>query len=279
MKTNSDSPSPTPEEIAAHYSSGYEKDRLNTDCGKLERDRTRELLKRFLPSAPARILDVGGGPGGHACYLATLGYEVHLIDIAPRHVELALEASKSQPETPLASAEVGDARSLTQSPETVDAVLLFGPLYHLTNREDRLQALREAYRVLKMGGILLAVGISRFASALDGIRSGSLKDPRFAEIVKQDLTDGQHRNHTGKPEYFTDTFFHKPDELQHEIASAGFLVLGIYGLEGPAWLARDFSTWWDDPELRERLLEVARSVESEDTVIGMSAHLMVAARK
>jgi SAM-dependent methyltransferase len=222
---------------------------------------------------------VGGGPGGHACYLATQGYEVHLIDIAPQHVELALEASKSQPETPLASAEVGDARSLTQSAETVDAVLLFGPLYHLTNKEDRIQTLREAHRVLKKDGILLGVGISRFASALDGIRTGALKDPRFAEIVKQDLTDGQHRNRTGNPEYFTDTFFHKPDELRDEIVSSGFVVLGTYGVEGPAWMANDFNTWWDDPDLRERLLKVARSVESEEALIGVSAHIMVAARK
>jgi SAM-dependent methyltransferase len=51
-----------------------------------------------------------------------------------------------------------------------DVVLLFGPLYHLTQRVDRLTALQEARRVLRSGGLLLAAGISRFASALDGLR-------------------------------------------------------------------------------------------------------------
>src|SRR5262245_36516718 len=187
-----DSKSPTPEEVSAHYASGYEKERLDIGSGKLERARTHELLNRLLPTAPATILDVGGGPGGYACELATRGYSVHLIDITPMHVELAKKASESQPQSPLASAEIGDARALTHSTGIADAVLLFGPLYHLTVREDRLQALREAHRVLKPGGICLAVGISRFASTMDGLRRGLLKDPQFAEIAKQDLKNGQH---------------------------------------------------------------------------------------
>jgi ubiquinone/menaquinone biosynthesis C-methylase UbiE len=279
MGTEANSKSPAPEDISAHYASGYEKDRLNAGSGKLERLRTHELLKRLLPAAPATILDVGGGTGSYACFLAEQGYEVHLVDITPAHVELARKASESQPQAPLASAEVGDARMLPQPSAKVDAALLFGPLYHLTERDDRLQALREAHRVLKSGGVCLAVGISRFASTLDGIRRGLLKDPWFAAIAKQDLANGQHRNPTGNPEYFMDTFFHHPDELRDEIATVGFGICGVYGVEGPSWLLQDFDTWWDDPELRERLLQIARDVETDSALIGASAHIMVAARK
>src|SRR5262245_49467140 len=174
MERDRNSRSPRPEAVAEHYASGYEARRLHTHEGKLERERSRELLKRFLPPAPATILDVGGGPGGHACWLAEQGYIVHLIDISPVHVELAKEASRGQPEAPLASASVGDACALSWEAEAVDAVLLLGPLYHLTDRADRLKALREAHRVLKAGGVLLAAGISRFASMFDGLRQGLL---------------------------------------------------------------------------------------------------------
>ena len=142
------------------------------------------------------ILDVGGGPGAYACWSAKRGYEVHLIDIAPLHVEMARAASSRQPEAPLASVTVGDARSLSWNDKTVDAVLLLGPLYHLTARADRIRALTEAHRVLKAAGLLFAVGISRFASTMDGLRSGFLKDAQFADIVDRDLKDGQHRNPT-----------------------------------------------------------------------------------
>src|SRR5262245_15293278 len=112
MASASDPPSPTPDAIAAHYASGYEAGRLDQGAGRLDRERSRELLARFLPPLPATVLDVGGGPGGHACWLAARGYRVHLIDITPVHVELARQASDRQPHAPLAGAAVGDARAL-----------------------------------------------------------------------------------------------------------------------------------------------------------------------
>ena len=279
MARHEESNSPRSEEVTDHYSTGYEADRLKSGAGIIERERTRELLKRFLPKTPATVLDVGGGPGEYACWLARLGHKVHLIDIVPLHVQLAKQTSEKQPDTPLAGAEVGDACNLSWADKTMDVVLLFGPLYHLTDVEDRRRALAEAYRVLKPEGILLAIGISRFASALDGLRAGSLKDPEFVQIVEGDLKDGQHRNPTGKPEYFTDTFFHHPDELRREITEAGFTVTGIYGVEGPSWLAPHLEDWWNNETHRQTLLRISQSLENEPSILGISAHLMVVARK
>lgn len=121
--------------------------------------------------------------------------------------------------------------------------------------------------------------ISRFASALDGIREGYLADPEFAAMVDRDLADGHHTNPTGKPEYFMDTDFHHPDELAGEIAKAGFVSDGVLGIEGPGWLAHDFEAWWGDSYRRERLLHLARRLESEPALAGLSAHLLAAARK
>jgi ubiquinone/menaquinone biosynthesis C-methylase UbiE len=265
--------------IEKHYGSGYEDVRLKTGSGKLELERVRELMIRFLPLAPSVVLDIGGGTGVHALWLAAKGYRVHLLDLVPLHIELLRKVSGARPGTALAEAVVGDAKSLPWPDGMADAVLLFGPLYHLTSREDRIRALREAGRVLKPGGTLLAAGISRFASVLDGIRERYLADPDFAAIVDRDLTDGQHRNPTGKPEYFMDAFFHHPDELRREITEAGFGITGVYGIEGPGWLVHDFDAWWDDPQLRDRLLHLARRLESEPSLAGISPHLLAAARK
>jgi SAM-dependent methyltransferase len=277
--TRGTEPLPTPEAIAAHYASGYEADRLHQGTGQLDRERSRELLGRFLPPAPATVLDIGGGPGDHACWLAAQGYQVHLIDITPLHVELTRQASARQPEAPVASAEIGDARALSWGAATADAVVLFGPLYHLTDRADRLRALREVHRVLRPGGVLFAAAISRFASALDGLCRGFLKDPQFAEIVRRDLADGQHRNPTWRPEYFMDTFFHHPDELRGEIAEAGFEAARFFGVEGPAWLVSDFDAWWENGEYRERLLQLARALETEASLWAASAHLVAVAAR
>jgi ubiquinone/menaquinone biosynthesis C-methylase UbiE len=81
---------------------------------------------------------------------------------------------------------VGDARTLPAAPARTDALLLLGSLYYLTEAEDRAQVLREARRVLRPRGLLFAVGISRFASLLDGLFPGVIDDPTFAAIVERD---------------------------------------------------------------------------------------------
>src|SRR5438552_18808314 len=105
-----ESPSPKLDAVVNFYASGYEDIRLTEGTSQLESERTRELLMRFLPSAPAVVLDVGGGAGAYACWLAKHGYEVHMTDISPVLVEMAQAASRRQPEALLASAAVGDAR-------------------------------------------------------------------------------------------------------------------------------------------------------------------------
>ena len=266
-------------EIVSFYTAADEASRLRTGWFQLEQARTQELILRHLPPAPATIIDAGGGAGVYACWVAARGYQVHLIDPVPKHVEQARAASDGQPGHPLASAEVGDARHLPHADASADAVLLLGPLYHLVEREDRLACLREAHRVLRPGGLVWGAGISRFASLFDSLSNGFFSDPAFAPIVSRDLEDGQHRNPTGNLLYFTDAFLHRPGELSREFLAAGFQVVEVTAIEGPGWLARDFDRLWNDPALRERLLAAVRKMEREPSVLGASSHIMAIGRK
>lgn len=266
-------------EILAHYDLGLEQARLET-WGRVEGVRTRELLQRLLPAPPARVLDVGGAAGVHALPLARDGYEVHLLDAVPLHVEQARAAAAAQESAnggTLASARVGDARALPWADGEADAVLLLGPLYHLDGA-GRAAALAEARRVLKPGGLLLAAAISRFASTFDGIHARALADEAFADVLAETVATGDHRNPDGRPEWFTTAHFHHPDELWEEVAVAGFQVDGVLAIEGPASFLRDEGWWLDDPERRERLLAAIRRVEREPSVLGASAHLLAAGR-
>ena len=177
-----------PNAIESYYARGGEAPRLASGPNQIEFARTQDILRRVLPSPPAVVYDVGGGPGVYAAWLARLGYETHLLDVTPLHVEQARQLSQAQPDAPLASCEVGDARSLPRADASVDVVLLLGPLYHLTERAHRVAALREAARVCRPGGVVCAAAISRYASALDGLLRGFLSDPFFAALVRDDLT-------------------------------------------------------------------------------------------
>jgi ubiquinone/menaquinone biosynthesis C-methylase UbiE len=264
--------------IESHYGTGYERSRLFPGGHpSLEYVRTVELLDRLLPRPPARLLDVGGGPGTYAAPLARRGYQVHLVDPVPLHVEQARQAVGTGPAAGFTAA-MGDARKLAEPDRSQDAALLFGPLYHLTDAESRQQALSEAGRVLRPGGRLLAMAVSRFASLLDGLYQGWLGDPAFRPIVDQDLADGQHRNPdpVGRPEFFTTAYFQTPDGLAAEIERAGFTGVTVYGVEGPGWPLRQD---WTDPQRREHILFAARSVETQPSLTGFSHHLIAAATK
>lgn len=264
--------------IRAHYATGYEAQRLDSGPGQLERVRTQEILLRHLPPAPARIVDVGGGPGAYAAWLASLGYTVQLLDLLPLHVEQARQRFDAA-EIRGARAEVGDARQLPYANESQDAALLLGPLYHLPVAAQRLSALSEAYRVVKPDGVAVVAAISRYASLLDGFFRGLIRDPVFADIVAHDLDSGVHENPTDNPQYFTNAYFHHPDQLREELQHAGFAAIEIIAVEGPFWCLQDFERVWTSPELRERMLVALRKTEKEPTLLGVSAHLLAVGRK
>jgi len=262
------------EAILKHYGTGYEKERLAAGASRIEFVRTKELLRRFLPPPPASVLDVGGGPGAYAAWLSDLGYRVHLIDAIQLHVEQAAETAEAA-RTPF-TVGVGDARRLGQQDSSFDAVLLLGPLYHLTDRMERVQALREAERVVRSGGVVAAAAISRFASLFDGLVSGFLGDPAFDAILERDLQEGQHRNPTDRVEWFTTAYLHHPEEFRSEVEDSGLAVEGLFGIEGPGKLVQDL---WDDANRREHVMRVARAIEQEPTLLGLSGHLLIIARK
>jgi ubiquinone/menaquinone biosynthesis C-methylase UbiE len=262
--------------IADFYQEAPEEDRL--ESYPLEALRTRELIQRYAPTAPATVIDIGGAAGAYALWLAEAGYTVHLLDAAPRLVAEARRRSATR-SRPLASCDVGDARTTSFSDDTADMVLLLGPLYHLTTTADRRSALVEAARVLKPGGRLFAAAITRWASALDGLARDLFQDHQFAAIVERDVRDGQHRNPTGRLDYFTTAYFHRPEDLRAEALDAGLLVDGVFGVEGPGWLLPDVSTRLENTRRRDDLVRVARIFESEPSVLGISAHLLLVGRK
>lgn len=268
-----------PSEIIEHYETVEEAERLESADSEIEKIRTQELLRRYLPPAPAVILDIGGGAGVYAFWLAERGYQVHLVDGTPRHVAQAEEVAEKIGRQPLASIKLGDARQLDHPDSSVDGVLLLGPLYHLTERDDRILALREAFRVLRPGGVLLAAAINRFASMISAMLESLVDDPEFAPIYEQDIRYGQHRNPTDNPEYFTTAFFHHPQELRDEITTAGFRFESLLAIEGPVRILCDFPQQWSNPEIQERLLKITRLTEAEPTLWGVSTHLMGIGKK
>ncbi|GAA4631817.1 hypothetical protein GCM10023196_062720 [Actinoallomurus vinaceus] len=260
-------------EIIDFYSSMYDESaRLSsTGQGELEFIRTQELLRRHLPAPPASVLDVGGGPGTHARWLVADGYDVHLVDPVERHLRQARAACDC-------TTDLGDARALRTEDGSYDVVLLLGPLYHLVRRADRVQALREARRVLRPGALMAAAAISRHAALIDMAASARLTQASVP-VVRQSLDTGYHSGELG----FTTAYFHTADGLRAEVAEAGFTDVGLFGVEGPAWAALRGITVNTGAPLTgsanvASAVTAARIAESDPALLAASSHLIAFGR-
>lgn len=270
-------------EILSYYNAGAERKRLYTGIGKIEFERTKEIISRYLSQGRQVIYDIGGGTGEYSRWLSEMGHEVHLLELSPKAVEYAKEINRNL-KKPIFNIEVADALTLKQPDESADMVLFMGPLYHLTEKDDRIKALNEAKRVLKKQGILTAAAISRYGSTLWGLsvfgsKNDFINDDMFMEMIDRELDDGQHIRPEKYPYFIPRSFFHLPGELKEEIEEAHLKHEKTLAVEGPIWIVPAFEEKWAEDSSRERLLAITRKVEGHESILGMSPHLLAIARK
>ena len=267
-------------EIYDFYNNGAEIGRLERGLGIVEFHRTKEILSRYVDGGKV-IYDIGGGIGMYAAWLARKGNEVHLIELAENAVEYAKANMMKDCHF---IAETGNALQVNRPDGSADVVLLMGPLYHLRDRGDRLQSLREARRVLKKGGLLVAAGISKFSSmtwalSVYGEKNDFIDDPVFFNMIRGEMTTGDHIRPAEYPRFIVESYFTTSEEMKSEIDEVGFAVEKAVAVEGCIWFTPHLAEKWEDEASRERLLEIVRITESEPEMMGMSPHFLVIAKK
>lgn len=261
--------------VARRYAVTDEDERLwLPGIGDLVRLRTWDIFDRLLPAGCA-IADIGGGPGTHAAYLAARGHQVALFDPIERHVEAARSRSAAQPHAAF-DARVADARQLPLPDDSVDVALLMGPLYHLVDAQQRLLALREAARILRPGGHILAEAITRHAWLIEATVRDILSEPGIWEDFERNLTTGLSQDPDQTPDGSFFAYFHRPDELEAELHMAGLGDITLIAVEGFGRILGDLATRMEDPAA---LLRSLRLCETEPSMLGVSAHIVGLARK
>jgi SAM-dependent methyltransferase len=264
------------DEIREHYARGEERDRLLGPFGQVEFARTCEILERALPPAPAVVADVGGGPGRYALWLAERGYTVHHRDLVELHLEqLSADAAVRRLEV---DSRIADARELDLADASVDAVLLLGPIYHLPTRHDRIGALAEAARVVRPGGPVFAVAISRWAARLHGEVAERLGEEFESMHEAVELVERTGRLMPLFEGSFS-AYTHRPEELRDEVLAAGLELVDLVGVEGIAFALSDLEERLGEPALREIVLDAARALERVPELLGLSPHLLATARR
>ncbi|MFQ5594798.1 MAG: methyltransferase domain-containing protein [Anaerolineae bacterium] len=231
------------QDLATKSVARYYDQQAEREWERLERHRTEfavtmRALSEHLPHPPVHVLDCGGGPGRYAIELARAGYTVTLFDLSSENLQLA-ETKAAEAGVTLAGYGQGTATDLARFPDaSFDAVLLMGPLYHLLQAENRRQALAEAYRVLKPGGLLFAAFISRYA----GLRYAAAHEPTFPleqpALLESILDTGLLPPRGEDGQVFVAHFAH-PDEVPLMCRQAGFEVQVVLGVEGLVSMIED----------------------------------------
>ena len=272
--------------VTAYYEAGREYNRLRMNIGLIEFERTKEILLENLPKPPAVIYDIGGAYGEYSWWLASLGYEVHLFDLSETNIKLSAELAKEYPNCSLASSEVCDARNVPRADKSADAVLLMGPLYHITDYDERIKALNESRRLLKKGGVLFAAALTPFSVLLYNITvydpdggESCLEDPKFLAMVERELKDGCHVNPNREVyEGIGSAHLHTAKALREELSEGGFPEAVVHGVMGGAWLAHDIDGLWKNEKSRKALMATVRLIDTNEEIIGLSGHMLAVSR-
>lgn len=191
----------------------------------------------------------------------------------PLHVE---QAQTRSGEGPPFKVTLGDARHLEVEDESVDAVLLMGPLYHLVEAAERHVALLEARRVLRHTGVLVATAIGRFAWLFDAVVRDLIVSPPVVASVTASVTSGISNPDPGDSSFYA--YLHRPEELQRELVGAGFQDVTIHAIEGFGHLLADINQRMGDPERRSALLSLIDRYGQEPAIVGISGHVLAVAR-
>ena len=187
-----------------------------------------KALLEYLPSAPATLIDIGAGPGRYSIELAKNGYRITLADLSLTSLDLA-EKKASEAGIKFQDVLQLDATNMNEIDDnSFDGVLLFGPLYHLLEEDQRRKAILESMRILKPGFPFFATFITRFAP----FRDSAAKQPDWViddyDYSQKVLGTGKHTEGT----QFPNAYFAHPDEIQPLMEDCGFDTISVLGVEG-----------------------------------------------
>ena len=202
---------------------------------------------------------------------------------------MSSELSERYPGYSLHRTEVCDARCVPRTDKTADAILLMGPLYHITEYEERIAALKECKRLLRPGGVLFVAALTPYSVLLHCItvyrtkhssKQDALDNPAFLSMVRRELSDGHHENpERSVYDGLGTSHLHTAAALRTELSAGGFPDADIHGVMGGAWLAPDIDTLWEDSDSRETLMKTVRMLDEHTEIIGLSGHLLVIVKR
>lgn len=263
MKTN--------DYIINHYSNYDEDHRLVPKHGSVEFLTTMHYIEQYIKPGD-RILEIGAGTGRYSHALARGGYAVDAVELVEHNIEIF--KGKTQPDENITIAQ-GTALDMSPFPDNqYDITLLLGPLYHLFTKEDKQQALREAIRVTKQGGIVFAAYVISDGCLLDeGFKRGNIS---VSAYIEQGLIDPVTFAASSQPKDLFELV--RKEDIDDLISVFPVTRLHYIAADGCALFMREAVDAMDDDTFKLYLRYHFATCQRED-LLGMTSHAIDIFRK
>ena len=169
-------------EALTNYYSGYDEEgRLLSRHGSVEYFTTMRYVEKYLKPG-MRILEIGAATGRYSHALARAGYRVDAVELVQHNIDLFVQNTQPGENVTIRQGNAMDLGFFEK--DTFDITLLLGPMYHLFTVEEQKEALAEAVRVTKPGGVIFAAYCGNDATMVQYcFGRGMLKQQRYKELV------------------------------------------------------------------------------------------------
>jgi ubiquinone/menaquinone biosynthesis C-methylase UbiE len=244
---------------------------------QLEFDTTMHYLKKYLPKK-GLVLDAGGGPGRYAIELAKMGYDVVLLDLTPKLLEIAGEQiEKAKVQSKVKQILEGSIDDLSVFEDgAFDAVIcLGGALSHLVISKQREKAANELVRVARKDAPIFVSVIGRLEICLSTVAHLLPELESAPDIYRKIVETGDYFGGRG----FTASHFYMPEELEKEFRGKT-KILKMVGLEGIfSTHEKEYNEVHEKGEYNEILWETHLKTCTHPCIVGISEHFMLICRK
>ena len=276
------------EKVKNYYRHFDEKNRLKNDnSGKLELLMTMRILEMNLPPVQVTettggadsdsvneisILDLGGGAGVYSFPLAKKGYKVRLADLSET---LLVQANKQRGEDNvqnLISCDQVNATDLScYKDQSFDVVLLFGPLYHLTEKTEREKCISEVSRILKKGGKVFASFIPHLSGSIALVQRFCWSpDQVDINTLEECFASGKFKNLSDKG--FQEGYYPVSEEIENLFSGNGFEKILLRSIRGFGYEKEDVIFKFKNKNVFSKILDLIDSTAEDKSIIEMCGH-------
>lgn len=246
-------------ELIEYYNKFNEDKRLTRRHGKVEFIVTLKYIHDYLSKMnDPKIIDIGAGTGKYSIELSNQGYDVTAIELVKHNLSYIKKYDKIK-------SYQGNAIDLSRfKDETFDLTLLFGPMYHLIDENDKIKALNEAKRITKKDGIIMVAYIMNDYCIL----THGFKDNNILNAIENKMIDDSFKCIRWDNNLYSVYRIEDIDKLNEKV---NLNRIKIITPDGPANYMRNTLNKMSDKEF-DKFIEYVLSISDRKDMIGSSAH-------